>query len=196
MSNFIQTYYIMKLKTLLFAFAAAFIFQTAIAQTTPAPATEVLAAAVKKAAKEKKQVLAVFHASWCGWCHKMTASLNDPAIKPYFDKNYVIADFTVYESKGKENLENPGAADLLKKYNNADQGLPTWLVFDAKQNLVADSQMRPAGAALTAKGDNVGCPAKPEEVNHFIASLKKSSKLSEKELEDIAVVFRKNEIKR
>ncbi|MDR6782198.1 thiol-disulfide isomerase/thioredoxin [Pedobacter africanus] len=186
----------MKLKTLLFAFAAALTIQTAIAQSTPAPATEVLNAAIKKAAKEKKQVLAVFHASWCGWCHKMTASLNDPAIKPYFDKNYVIADFTVYESKGKENLENPGAADLLKKYNNADQGLPTWLVFDAKQNLVADSQMRPAGAALTAKGDNVGCPAKPEEVAHFIASLKKSSKLNDKELEDIAVVFRKNEIKR
>lgn len=186
----------MKLKTLLFAFAVTLTIQTAIAQTTPAPATEVLNAAIKKAAKEKKQVLAMFHASWCGWCHKMTASLNDPAIKPYFDKNYVIADFTVYEHKGKENLENPGAADLLKKYNNADQGLPTWLVFDAKQNLVADSQMRPAGAALTAKGQNVGCPAKPEEVAHFIASLKKSSKLSDKELEEIAVVFRKNEIKR
>ncbi|MNU05072.1 hypothetical protein D3C72_2497430 [compost metagenome] len=74
--------------------------------------------------------------------------------------------------------------------------MPTWLVFDAKQNLVADSQMRPAGTALTAKGENVGCPAKPEEVAHFIASLKKSSKLSDKELEEIAVVFRKNEIKR
>lgn len=193
----------MKLKTLLFTVATTLAIQTAIVQqalaqtaAAPAPATEVLANAIKKAAKEKKQVLAVFHASWCGWCHKMTASLNDPAIKPYFDKNYVIADFTVYESKGKEALENPGAADLLKKYNNAEQGLPTWLFFDAKQNLIADSQMRPDGTPLTTKGENVGCPAKPDEVAHFINSLKKTSKLDEKQLGEIAAVFAKNEIKR
>jgi thioredoxin-related protein len=190
----------MKLKTLLFTLAIALTIQLANAQApavqTPAPAIEVLNTAIKQAAKEKKQVLAIFHASWCGWCHKMTASLNDPAIKPYFDKNYVIADFVVYESKGKENLENPGAVDLLKKYYNADQGLPTWLFFDAKQNLVADSQIRPAGAAFSTKGANVGCPAKPEEVQHFITALKKTSKLNEKQLGEIAAVFSKNEVKR
>lgn len=187
----------MKIKTLLLVITTAFTIQTAVAQSVaPAPATEVLNAAVKKAAKEKKQVLAIFHASWCGWCHKMTASLNDPAIKPYFDNNYVIADFVVYESKGKENLENPGAADLLKKFYNADQGLPTWLFFDAKQNLVADSQIRPEGAPFSTKGENVGCPAKPEEVQHFINALKKTSKLKEKQLSEIAAVFAKNEIKR
>lgn len=186
----------MKIKKLLFVLLCAFAFQNAIAQTAPAPASEVLSTAIQKAAKEKKQVLAIFHASWCGWCHKMTASLNDPAIKPYFDKNYVIADFVVYESKGKENLENPGAAELLKKYNNADQGLPTWLFFDAKQNLIADSQVRPAGVPLSTKGENVGCPAKPDEVAYFIACLKKTSKLNEKQLDEIAAVFAKNEIKR
>lgn len=188
----------MKLKTLLFTLITVLAVQSADAQSTapaPAPANEVLNTAIKKAAKEKKQVLAIFHASWCGWCHKMTASLNDPAIKPYFDKNYVIADFVVYESKGKENLENPGAADLLKKYYNDEQGLPTWLFFDAKQQLVADSQIRPAGTPLSTKGQNVGCPAKPEEVSHFIDALKKTSKLNEKELTEIAAVFSKNEIK-
>ncbi|SMC93732.1 thioredoxin family protein [Pedobacter nyackensis] len=191
----------MKLKSLLLTITTALVIQTAIAQSTPAvatpaPATEVLNTAIQKAKKEKKQVLAMFHASWCGWCHKMTASLNDPAIKPYFDKNYVIADFVVYENKGKENLENPGAADLLKKYNNDKQGLPTWLFFDAKENLIADSQMRPEGTPLTAKGENVGCPAKPDEVAHFITCLKKTSKLNEKQLAEIAAVFSKNEIKR
>jgi hypothetical protein len=102
----------------------------------------------------------------------------------------------VYETKGKENLENPGAADLLKKYNNADQGLPTWLVFDNKKNLIADSQIRPTGASLTTKGENAGCPAAPAEVAHFIACLKKSSSLNATELSTIADVFRKNEIKR
>ena len=182
----------MKLKNLFFAIALTLTTQIGIAQTTPLPATEVLNAAIQKAKKEKKHVLAIFHASWCGWCHKMIASLENPMVKPYFDRNYVIADFTVYERKGKENQENPGAADLLKRYNNADQGLPTWLVFDDKGNLIADSQIRPAGAAINTKGENVGCPAKPEEVAHLIASLKKSSKLTDKELGEIALVFSKN----
>ena len=184
------------MKTLFLGLLLALSLQNAIAQSIPAPAEEVLSAAVAKAAKENKSVLAIFHASWCGWCHKMTASLNDPTIKPYFDKNYVIADFTVYESKGKESLENPGAADLLKKYNNADQGLPTWLVFDNKKNLIADSQIRPQGAALTTKGQNAGCPAAPEEILHFINCLEMSSPLNTKELAEIAAVFQKNEVKR
>lgn len=188
------------MKKLLFLLLTTFTIQSASAQNnivnTPAPAIEILQHAVNKAAKEKKYVLAIFHASWCGWCHKMAASLNDPAIKPYFDANYVIADFVVYESKGKENLENPGAADLLKKYYNADQGLPTWLFFDKNQNLIADSQIRPAGAPFSTKGSNVGCPAKPEEVQHFISALKKTSRLNDKQCSEIATVFAKNEIKR
>ncbi|TKC09523.1 thioredoxin family protein [Pedobacter frigoris] len=187
----------MKLKIFLSGMASVFILNTAIAQTTPTPANEVLSAAVKKAKAEKKNVLLMFHASWCGWCHKMDASLKDPAIKPFFDRNYVIADIVVYEHDlAKKSLENPGAAELLKKYNNADQGLPTWLVFDQDQNLLADSQMRPEGAALTSKGENVGCPAAEKEVAYFISTLKKSSKMTAKELDEVAVVFRKNEIKR
>ena len=48
--------------------------------TTPAPAAEVLAAALKTAGEQKKNVLLMFHASWCGWCHRMDTSLNDPAV--------------------------------------------------------------------------------------------------------------------
>lgn len=191
----------MKLKKLLLLTCCILFLQNVSAQPSansaaPLPAAEVLQAAIKKAGAEKKQVLAIFHASWCGWCHKMMASLADPEIKPYFDKNYVIAEFVVYESKDKTNLENPGSADLLKKYNNADQGLPTWLFFDAKQNLTADSQVRPAGAAQDSKGENVGCPAKPDEVAYFIACLKKTSKLNQAQLDKIAAVFSKNEVKR
>ena len=91
------------------------------------PATEVLNA-LFEGCKEKKTGLAIFHVSWCGWCHKMTASLNDPAMKPYFDKNYVIEDFVVYESK-ERNLEKPGVRDPVKKVLQRRQGLPTWLFF-------------------------------------------------------------------
>ncbi|MBK7374589.1 MAG: hypothetical protein IPJ02_03205 [Chitinophagaceae bacterium] len=50
----------------------------------------------------------IFHASWCGWCHKMDTSLNDISVKRFFDDNFVITHITVLESKGKERLENPG----------------------------------------------------------------------------------------
>ena len=189
----------MKFKVFLLAICAALLVNTttAMAQNTPAHADEVLSIAVKQAKAEKKNVLLVFHASWCGWCRKMDASLKDPSVKPLFDKNYVIADLVVYEhDPAKKSLENPGAAELLKKYNNADQGLPTWLVFDQNKNLLADSQMRPEGADLTTKGENVGCPAAEKEVAHFVKTLKKSSKMTEKELNEVAAVFRKNEIKR
>ncbi|WP_166664813.1 thioredoxin family protein [Pedobacter metabolipauper] len=182
----------MKLRTFTLLLITTFFIHHASAQNAVPTAETVLNAALKKASVEKKKVLVVFHASWCGWCRKMEASLNDPSVKPFFDKNYVIADLVVYESKGKENLENPGAVDLLKKYNNADQGLPTWLIFDAQQNLLADSQMRPEGAKLGTKGENTGCPSAEKEVQHFLQSLKKSSNPTQADLDKIEARFRKN----
>jgi hypothetical protein len=98
----------------------------------------------------------------------MEASLNEPALKKSFDDNYVIKWLVVEESKGKENLENPGAMDLLTKYGGAKSGIPFWLIFDANGNLLADSQLRPVGKPLTTPGDNMGCPASEREVTAFI----------------------------
>ncbi|MES1220386.1 MAG: thioredoxin family protein, partial [Bacteroidota bacterium] len=89
----------------------------------PLSADAILKAAVAEAAKENKKVFIIFHASWCGWCHKMDSSMNDKACKKFFDDNYVIRHLVVHESKDKKKLENPGAAEMLKKYNGADQGI-------------------------------------------------------------------------
>src|SRR5471030_2535514 len=75
---------------------------------TPPSADEVMKQAYAQAKKEHKNVISLFHASWCGWCKKMEASLNEPTLKKSFDDNYVITWLTVQESKGKEDLENPG----------------------------------------------------------------------------------------
>ncbi|SFE91752.1 Thioredoxin-like [Chitinophaga sp. CF118] len=164
------------------------------AQATPPPsADQVLSEAMKQATKEHKSVFIMFHASWCGWCRKMDESMNDPAIKAYFDNNYVIRHLTVTESKGKENLENPGAAELLKKYNSDGLGIPVWFIFDNKGKLLADSHLRPEGTGFDVKGSGIiGCPAQKDEVDEFIKSLKKSSSLKENELAAIAVRFSKN----
>lgn len=165
------------------------------AQTTTPSSDEILQKAYAQAAKEKKNVMVLFTASWCGWCKRMDKSLEDPSISRFINKNYVLAHLVVNEAKDKKDLENPGAVDFLKKHNGADQGIPFWLIMDKDGKLLADSKARPAGAGLDAPGSNTGCPATAEEVGHFIDVLKKTSKLKKEELALIEARFRQNETK-
>jgi thiol-disulfide isomerase/thioredoxin len=162
------------------------------AQENPKPATDVLKEAYTVAAKEGKKVFLIFHASWCGWCHKMDSSMNDKAVKKFFDDNYIIRHLTVFEAEGKKAFENPGALELLTKYNGNNDGIPFWLIFDSNGTLLADSKARPEGAELGTPGANTGCPASKEEVAHFIAVLKKTSRLKEGDLALIAKRFSEN----
>jgi len=157
---------------------------TSFAQSTPT-ADAILKEARAKAAKENKNIMVIFHASWCGWCHKMDASLNDPSVKDFFDKNYVITHLVISESKDKKNLENPGAEELNKKWGGADQGIPFWVIMDKNGKILADSQKKP--------GENVGCPAAAEEVEHFINVLKKTSSITNEQVAAVEKRFRRNE---
>jgi thioredoxin-related protein len=163
-----------------------------LAQQAPPSAGEVMKEAFDAAVKENKKVFIMFHASWCGWCHKMDASLNDISCKKFFDDNFIIRHRVVFESKGKENFENPGALAMLTKYKGADQGIPFWLVFDKDGSLLADSKMPPGSVNPDKRYLNTGCPASKEEVDYFIEVLKKTTSLKEGELEVIRVRFRKN----
>lgn len=161
-------------------------------QKAPASAEEIMKEAYSVAKKENKKVMVIFHASWCGWCHKMDTSLNDPAVKKYFDNNFIIRHMVVFESKGKENLENPGAEEMLSVYNGKEEGIPFWLIFDKDEKFLADSRMK-AIVNGVEKLQNTGCPASKEEVNYFIEVLKRTTSLTEGELEKIRIRFRKNE---
>lgn len=162
------------------------------AQQTPASASDVLKEAYQQAANQKKNVFVMFHASWCGWCHKMDKSMNDPACKRFFDDNYVIRHLVVDESKDKKNLENPGAAEMKIKYNGDGQGIPFWLVFDKQGNLLADSKVRKEGDGPD-KGDNVGCPASEKEVDYFLEVLIKTSSITKEQQAVIKKRFREND---
>lgn len=153
---------------------------------SPPSATEVLRQSYQRAAREKKKVIIIFHASWCGWCHKMDSSINSADCKAFFDKYYVISHLTVDELPAKKALENGGAKDLLIKYGGGEQGIPYWLVLDSDGKLLADSQIRP--------GVNTGCPAKKEEVEYFLTVLKKTSGLTQKELAIIGKRFSQNDV--
>ena len=154
-------------------------------------ATMVMNEAYAKAKKEKKNVFLIFHASWCGWCHRMGTSMNDASCKKFFDDNYVITHLTVDESPDKKDLENEGADEMRNKYGGKDQGIPYWLVFDAEGKLLADSRMKQVGTQ-TLSGDNTGCPAAENEVLYFLSVLRKTSNMTREQLEVVKTRFRKN----
>jgi thioredoxin-related protein len=170
------------LKSIAYSFFPLLLLTAAVhAQSTPS-AEQVMNTAMQRANHEHKKVFIIFHASWCGWCHRMDSLMNSASCKTLFDKNYVIEHLTVQESKDKKGLENPGANDMLKKYNGENKGIPFWLIFDEKGNLLADCLM-------SETGDNTGCPSTMNEVAYFVKALKKTSSLNDSQLSIIENAF-------
>ncbi|WP_288377482.1 thioredoxin family protein [uncultured Chryseobacterium sp.] len=162
----------------IFVIVTLLLFQLGAAQEK---ADIVLNKALTEAKAGKKNVLLVFHASWCKWCKMMEKNMDLPETKPIFDKRFVTAYIDVQERGDKKSLENPGGQELMNKYKGENAGLPFWLIVSPKGDVLADS--------FDAKGENLGSPATPEEVTTFIAKLGKASKLTNVEAQTIEKVF-------
>ena len=161
-------------------FLGLLLFQLHFAQEK---ADVVLNKALSEAKSKNKNVLLMFHASWCKWCHVMEKNMNLPETKPIFDKKFVTAYIDVQEMGEKKKLENPDGEVLMEKYKGKDAGLPFWLVLNPKGEVLADS--------FNDKNENLGCPSTAEEVDVFVAKLKKSSKMNDKELQTVKQTFLK-----
>lgn len=174
--------------------SVCFLFTATIllAQEKPESAVKVIDDAYKIASKENKSVMIVFHASWCGWCKKFEASVNDPSCKDFFDKHFVVRYLDILERPEKQNLENPGAIDIYKKNGGDGGGIPFFLIYDKNKNLLADSKIRAAGDGPEKPLQNIGCPASDDEVVAFVNILEKATKISEAEQTAIKARFRKN----
>jgi thioredoxin-related protein len=159
-------------------------FSTFVFAQQGATADKTLNEAYKKANAEHKNVFVIFHASWCGWCKKLDASMNDNSTKKYFDESYVVVHLDVQEREGKKNLETPGADVILQKYKGEKAGLPFFLVLNPKGDLLGDSFVN---------GQNLGCPASAEEVESFKALLKKTSAITNEQSKAVTDRFRQNE---
>ena len=181
----------MKIKLTLIIMLVAFM-PSINAQEKPATADDIMNNAIKQASDEGKSIFLMFHASWCGWCKKMDASINDETCRDYFDKNFVVTHMVVKESAGNKHLENPGADELLAKYKGDKSGIPFWLIFDGKGKLIEDSFIRAEGVGLDQPGSNIGCPAQDDEVAIFIEKLKKAEPMSDDEAARISGRFKMN----
>lgn len=128
-------------------------------------AESVLAEAKARAAKEQKVIFLHFGASWCGWCKRLDAFLERPDIKPVFEKHFVPVKLVVQENPKNKELENPGA-DALEKSLGGPAGLPYSAFLDAKGVLIVNSKLN---------GENIGYPAKPDEIAHFVQMMKQAA---------------------
>jgi thioredoxin-related protein len=171
------------MKKLLSFFAFAIIITSGFTQTIPS-AESILSAAYKKATKEKKNVFVIFHASWCGWCKKLDASMNDSTTKKYFDNSYVTVHLTVSEQEAKKKLINPGAEELLAKYGGDEAGLPFFVIQDKKGKELANS---------FENSKSLGCPSERLEVATFIKLLQRTSKISAQMMKIVYARFIKNQ---
>lgn len=125
-------------------------------------AEEVLSAAKAKAKAENKKVFVQFSAPWCGWCHKMTAWLEKPEVAQVFQTAFVPVKIDVDRMTGGKEMD--------KSYRGEREGgIPFFVVIGSDGRVLADS---------FAAGGNVGFPAQPEEIAHFVEVLKKTSGLS------------------
>src|SRR5579862_3198628 len=98
--------------------ASCLLFSAAFAAAEPT-ATEQLTNAETVAKKEHKNVFLIFHASWCGWCHRLEKMMNSPEAKPIFDANYVIVTLDVDEHDAAH-PETPGGAEMKAKLGAKD----------------------------------------------------------------------------
>lgn len=152
----------------------------------PEPAQKILQEAVKKAESSNKTVFLIFHASWCSWCKRLDATLNDPEVNKIMEAHYVITHLDVLESKDKKDLENAGGDMIMKDLGGEKSGLPFYAFLDTKGTKIADSNVMP-------KNQNIGYPGSKEEIAAFAGLLQKTAKkMTDKEREHIVAYLEKN----
>lgn len=164
-----------------FRFALAVILVAATAFSLaqkPESAKALVEAARARAAAEGKNVFVTFHASWCGWCKRMTAVLSKAEVKPIWDKYFVTVDLVVLETPEKKALENPGAEELMAANGGAKSGIPYFFFVDKEGKTIVNSTRPAAG---DDKGGNVGCPYEPKEIAWFMTMLSKAAPKMTKE---------------
>ncbi|MBZ5724999.1 MAG: hypothetical protein LAP87_08385 [Acidobacteriia bacterium] len=94
--------------------------------------------------------------------------IETPEIKPIVEKYFVFARLTVQEHEGETSLNSPGGDEVLAKTGGKDSGLPFFAFLDAKGGTIVNSRRQPGGA-------NIGHPYAPEEIDWFLAMVKKAA---------------------
>lgn len=134
-------------------------------------AEEILAEAKAQAEQQHKLIFFEFGASWCGPCHALDRFMAAPEIAPILEKYFVFAKVHIDEEHGKHpELNTPGSREMVKKFGGF-HGVPFIVFFDTKGEMIVTSE-RPVEGKM--HGRNIGYPDTPEEIDWFMAMLRKS----------------------
>jgi thioredoxin-related protein len=91
-----------------------------------------IAAGVKTAGLENKNILLVFGGNWCPWCHRLHALFgSDGQIKKFLSEHYIVLLVDVGEKPGQ-----PLNRDLVDLYRIKDFGYPALAVLDKAGQLL------------------------------------------------------------
>jgi thioredoxin-related protein len=122
----------------------------------PKDAKLVLDEALSRATADDKRVLLTFGAPWCGWCHRLHDWLAQPEIAAILDRDFIIAQVDIDRMTGGK--------DVMSRYRpDASGGIPWFAILDAKGKSLVTSD---------GPGGNIGYPAQPKEIAHFLAMVK------------------------
>jgi thioredoxin-related protein len=153
----------------------------------PDSAQNIIKAAITEARSVNKNVLLIFHATWCGWCKRLEAAFENPEIKSIIEKHFVIAKLDVEERGEKiQTHENPGGQQILTDLGGRDAGLPFLVFLNKKGVLLVNSNVMP-------EGKNIGYPGSKDEIAAFLELLKKAApQLTQRQRTTISRYFEKN----
>jgi thioredoxin-related protein len=120
-------------------------------------AERVLAAAKQRASSEDKMLFLHFGAPWCGWCHKLEDFMARDDVSKILSKDFIDVKIDEDRMIGGKDVE-------LKIRKDAQGGIPWFVFLDPHGKPIIDSN---------ARSGNIGYPATPEEIAHFVVMLKK-----------------------
>jgi len=91
-----------------------------------------IAAAVKRAGNEERNILLMFGGNWCPWCHRLHELFGaDAAIKKILAERYIVLLVDVGEKPGQ-----PLNQDLVELYRVTGFGYPALAVLDKQGKLL------------------------------------------------------------
>jgi thiol-disulfide isomerase/thioredoxin len=131
--------------------------------------------ALARAKTENRRVFLHFGAPWCGWCRKLESWMDSAEVAPLLSKEFIDLKIDTDRTVGGSEMLTAMIAKVSSTRTGAKVGggIPWFVFLDPAGTVLADSD--------NAEG-NIGFPSQPAEIDHFVAMLQKSTKLSADEI--------------
>jgi len=123
-------------------------------------AESTLSAALANLNRDDQRLFVKFSTQSCGWCKRLNSFLGDESIAPILSKDFVFVEM--------DQNKLLGARELRKRLSSGKPsgGVPWFAILDKNGNVLSTA---------TGKRGNIGYPAAPESIVHFMNMLSSSA---------------------